>query len=31
MRTELLVTAFGKIDRIKEQMSDPEWLDNFES
>lgn len=30
-KKELLVTAFGKIDRIKEQMSDPDWLDNFES
>ncbi len=24
-----LVTFFGDVDRIKKQMSDPKWLDNF--
>lgn len=26
-----LVTAFGDVERIRKQMSDPKWLDNFES
>jgi len=26
-----LVSSFGDIDRIREQMSDPKWLDNFRS
>jgi uncharacterized protein len=27
---DALVTAFGDIERIRTQMSDPEWLDNFQ-
>lgn len=30
-KRDMLVTAFGDVDRIKAQMSDPNWLDNFES
>jgi len=30
-KKELLVTTFGDIKRIQEQMSDPDWLDGFES
>ncbi|ASS48485.1 MAG: hypothetical protein A3D31_08005 [Candidatus Fluviicola riflensis] len=30
-KRDLLVTAFGDVERIKEQMSDPKWLDDFES
>jgi len=26
-----LVSSFGDIDRIREQMSDPKWLDDFKS
>ena len=28
---DLLVSAFGDIDRIKQQLSDPKWLDNFKA
>jgi hypothetical protein len=28
---DCLITAFGDVERIRQQMSDPEWLDNFES
>ena len=30
-KRDLLVTAFGDVARIKKQMSDPKWLDKFES
>jgi hypothetical protein len=30
-KSDLLVTREGDIERIKTQMSDPAWLDNFES
>jgi hypothetical protein len=28
---DILVSAFGDIDRIKKQLSDPAWLDNFKA
>ncbi|MES2554615.1 MAG: patatin-like phospholipase family protein [Bacteroidota bacterium] len=30
-KRDLLVTAFGDVERIKKQMSDPNWLNDFES
>ncbi|HLP54733.1 MAG TPA: patatin-like phospholipase family protein [Fluviicola sp.] len=30
-KRDLLVTAFGDVERIKKQMSDPKWLKDFES
>jgi len=31
MQWDELVSSFGDIDRIKEQMSDPKWLNDFKS
>ncbi|MBC7872942.1 MAG: patatin-like phospholipase family protein [Ferruginibacter sp.] len=28
---DLLVTSFGDIERIRKQMKDPDWLDNFQA
>lgn len=30
-KRDLLVTSFGDVDRIKDQMSDPNWVNGFES
>ncbi len=30
-KRDLLVTSFGDVARIKAQMQDPDWLDNYES
>ena len=30
-RNDLLVSSFGDEERIKKQMSDPDWLDNYQA